>query len=100
MKLLYTPSVYYVLRPQYNKGLTAIAPIQTSHIAFHFWKNPDPAILKSAGSRCLLEFDIYTCGALSLTNIRHVLHHLSVFGLTRIDATVLNRKSSPALVKC
>ena len=94
MKLLDTPKVYYVKRPFYNEGLTAISPIQTSHIAFHFWKNPEPVILKSANGRCLLEFDIYTCGSLSGQQIRQILHHLTTYGPTRADVTVLNRKWS------
>lgn len=94
MKALDEPRVYYVEKPFYNEGLTAICPIQTSHIAFHFWRNPEPVILKSKNSRCLLEFDIYTCGSLSAADIAKVLHHLTVFGPTRVDATVLNRKWS------
>lgn len=94
MKPLDKPHVYYVTLSHYNEGLTAIMPIQTSHIAFHFWKQPEPAILKSKGSRCLLEFDIYTCGSLSPQQIQKVLRHLSVFGPTRVDATIINRKWS------
>lgn len=94
MNLLDKPKVYYVKKPFYNEGLTAIAPIQTSHIAFHFWRNPEPIILKSTGSRCLLEFDIYTCGSLSTAQIQKILHHLTVYEPTRVDATVLNRKWS------
>ncbi len=94
MNLLDKPKVYYVKKPFYNEGLTAIAPIQTSHIAFHFWKNPEPVILKSQGSKCLLEFDIYTCGSLSDIQIQRVLHHLTTYEPTRVDATVLNRKWS------
>jgi len=94
MKMLDKPHVYYVKRPAYNEGLTAIVPIQTSHIAFHFWKRPETKILKSPKSRCLLEFDLYTCGALSGHQLRHVLHHLSHYGPTHVDLTVLNRKWS------
>ena len=94
MKLLDTPKVYYVKRPFYNEGLTAISPIQTSHIAFHFWRNPDPVIIKSENGKCLLEFDIYTCGSLSSHQLRHILHHLTAYGPTRTDLTVLNRKWS------
>jgi S-adenosylmethionine/arginine decarboxylase-like enzyme len=94
MELLATPHVYYVKYPRYNEGLTAIAPIKTSHIAFHFWKNPDRRILRSANGRCLLEFDIYTCGTLSLAKVAKVLHHLSHYRPTQVDATILNRKLS------
>jgi S-adenosylmethionine/arginine decarboxylase-like enzyme len=60
MHLLDIPRVYYVSRPIYNEGLTAIAPIQTSHIAFHFWKNPEPAILKSRVDPFLLQiFNVF-----------------------------------------
>ena len=99
MKPLDVPHIYYVKKPFYNEGLTAIMPIQTSHIAFHFWRNPDPVILKSRASRCLLEFDIYTCGSLTTSQIQKVLHHLSKYKPTRLDATLLNRKWSLAIDK-
>jgi S-adenosylmethionine/arginine decarboxylase-like enzyme len=79
MKSLAAPHVYYVEYPRYNEGLTGIAPIETSHIAFHFWTRPDKKILHCKKSKCLLEFDIYTCGSLSQANVGRVLHHLTVF---------------------
>lgn len=94
MKRLDEPRIYYVVNPYYNEGLTAIVPIQTSHIAFHFWKNPEPAIMHSKDSKCLLEFDIYTCGILTLQQIHKVLHHLTQFHPTHVDITLLNRKWS------
>lgn len=97
MKLLGEPHVYYVESPKYNEGLTAIAPIQTSHIAFHFWRNPDRKILKHKDSHCLLQLDLYTCGSLSLHSIRHILHHLTRFGPTHVNATLLNRNYSLTL---
>jgi S-adenosylmethionine/arginine decarboxylase-like enzyme len=91
MKSLAAPHVYYVEYPKYNEGLTGIAPIETSHIAFHFWTRPDRKILHCKKSKCLLEFDIYTCGSLTQRNVGRVLHHLSVFGPTYADITILNR---------
>ncbi len=91
MKSLAAPRVYYVEYPKYNEGLTGIAPIETSHIAFHFWTRPDPKILHTKKSKCLLEFDIYTCGSLSQRNVGKVLHHLTHFGPTYADITILNR---------
>jgi S-adenosylmethionine/arginine decarboxylase-like enzyme len=91
MKSLAPPRVYYVEYPKYNEGLTGIAPIETSHIAFHFWTRPDKRILHTSKSNCLLEFDIYTCGSLTQRNIAHVLHHLTQFKPTYADITVLNR---------
>jgi S-adenosylmethionine/arginine decarboxylase-like enzyme len=97
MKPLDDPRVYYVSHPHYNEGLTAIMPIETSHIAFHFWKKPDPKILQNPNSKCLLEFDIYTCGTLSKKQVITVLHHLTKYVPTRVNATVLNRKWSLAV---
>lgn len=97
MKLLAAPHIYYVKYPKYNEGLTAIAPIQTSHIAFHFWKSPDKKILHNSASNCLLQFDIYTCGSLSLKHIQRILHHLTRFGPTHVNATLLNRNYSLTL---
>jgi S-adenosylmethionine/arginine decarboxylase-like enzyme len=99
MQLLDKPHVYYMKLPLFNEGLTAIAPIQTSHIAFHFWVRPDRQILHHKESKCLLEFDIYTCGNMSMQQIHKVLHHLSVFKPTHVDATLLNRKWSLTIDK-
>jgi S-adenosylmethionine/arginine decarboxylase-like enzyme len=97
MKSLATPHVYYVEYPKYNEGLSGIAPIETSHIAFHFWTQPDPKILHCAKSKCLLEFDIYTCGSLSQRNVGKVLHHLTQFSPTYADITILNRNTGLAI---
>lgn len=97
MKLLGEPRVFYVKGPHYKEGLTAIAPIQTSHIAFHFWRNPDQKILHHKESKCLLEFDLYTCGSLTLENISKILHHLTHFGPTHANISLLNRNYSLTL---
>lgn len=93
MKSLAAPHVYYMKYPRFNEGLTGIAPIETSHIAFHFWTRPSPKILHTANSNCLLEFDVYTCGSLSLRNVAKILHHLTQFKPTYIDITILNRNT-------
>ena len=54
MKLLFGPIARYV-DVEGNEGLTAIAMIETSHIAMHIWDHEDPP---------LLQLDVYTCGAL------------------------------------
>lgn len=97
MKLLGEPRVFYVKYPHYNEGLTALAPIQTSHIAFHFWKNPERKILHTKESHCLLQFDIYTCGSLTLQNISKILHHFTHYGPTHANITLLNRNYSLTL---
>lgn len=93
MKSLAAPHVYYVEYPKYNEGLTGIAPIETSHIAFHFWTRPSKSILHCKKSNCLLEFDIYTCGSLTQRNVGRVLHHLTQFEPTYADITILNRNT-------
>jgi len=91
MKNLAAPDVYYMEYPKYNEGLTGIAPIETSHIAFHFWTRPDPRTLHTSNSNCLLQLDIYTCGSLSQRNVAKVLHHLTKFSPVYADVTILNR---------
>lgn len=91
MKLLARPRVYYVENPHYNAGLTAIAPIETSHIAFHFWQSPDSKILHNPESKCLLQFDVYTCGSMSVQQVCSILHHLTHYHPTHVDVTILNR---------
>ena len=52
MKLLFGPVTRYV-DVEGNEGLTAIAMIETSHIAMHIWEKEDPP---------LMQLDVYTCG--------------------------------------
>lgn len=54
MKIIKGPFSSYV-HVEGNRGLTAMVMIETSHIAFHIWDEVSPA---------LLQFDLYTCGAL------------------------------------
>jgi S-adenosylmethionine/arginine decarboxylase-like enzyme len=97
MTMLDSPRVYSITHPTYNAGLTAIAPIATSHIAFHFWRFPDRRILHHPDSNCLLQLDIYTCGSLTLEHIHKVMHHLTRFKPLHVNATLLNRNYSLTL---
>lgn len=56
MKVLQGPFSSYV-NEDGNKGITAVAMIETSHIAFHIWDETSPA---------LLQLDVYTCGELEV----------------------------------
>ena len=51
MKVMLGPHVAYCDKPG-NRGITAIAVIETSHIAMHVWDEPTPA---------LMQLDIYSC---------------------------------------
>ena len=92
MNILADPHAIYVKEPRWNEGMTVIAPIQTSHIAFHFWKHPVKWILHHPDSKCLLQLDIYTCGSLSGPQIARILSEFSSYGLTHVDTTLLNRQ--------
>lgn len=94
MKPLGKTRVYYVKVPQYNEGLTAITPIQTSHIAFHFWNRPDKELMNDPHNVCLLQFDLYTCGNLNMTQIKRILRHLTQYEPRHVDVTLLNRNRS------
>jgi len=92
MNFLGEPRAFYVSEPKWNEGLTAVAPIQTSHIAFHFWKSPPHWILHHPKSKCLLQMDIYTCGTFTPHKIARVLEEFSTYKPTHVDLTLLNRQ--------
>jgi len=52
MKVFMGPYVKYCNMPG-NRGITAVAIIETSHIAMHVWDEVKPA---------LIQFDVYSCG--------------------------------------
>ena len=54
MKVMMGPFAKY-LNVEGNRGLTAVAIIETSHIALHIWDEDKPA---------LVQLDVYTCGYL------------------------------------
>jgi S-adenosylmethionine/arginine decarboxylase-like enzyme len=97
MKPLAAPETFYVKEPLYNEGLTAIVPIQTSHVAFHFWSRPEREILHADKSNCLLQFDLYTCGTLTRQQVGRILHHMTRFGPTHAEITILNRNYGLAI---
>ena len=67
MKLLFGPIARYV-DVEGNEGLTAIAMIETSHIAMHIWEKEDPP---------LLQLDVYTCGPFVPGTVLKALHEFN-----------------------
>lgn len=63
-----------------NRGLTAVAIIETSHIALHIWDECDPA---------LIQLDVYTCGAL---DPQHVVDALRTFDPVKVEMKYLDRE--------
>jgi len=81
MKIIQGPFASYVEVPG-NRGLTAIVMIETSHIAFHIWDEPEPA---------LLQFDLYTCGYLDLNKVMESLR--STFDIVDIEWVLFDREN-------
>ena len=59
MKVFMGPYVKYCNMAG-NRGITAVAIIETSHIAMHIWDEPKPA---------LMQMDVYSCGEFDHTDI-------------------------------
>lgn len=85
MKIMFGPVPMYC-HVEGNRGMTAFAIIETSHVAFHSWDELDTA---------LLEFDVYTCSDL---NPEDVIAALDVFGPLKIEWKFLDREHGLSLV--
>ena len=81
MKIIKGPFASYV-EVEGNRGLTAIVMIETSHIAFHIWDEPCPA---------LLQFDLYTCGALNQKAVLDTIK--SKFAVAEFDYMLIDREN-------
>lgn len=81
MKIIKGPFASYV-DAEGNKGLTAIVMIETSHIAFHIWDEPNPG---------LLQFDLYTCGSLDLDKVINTVKQY--FTLIEFDYVLFDREN-------
>ena len=92
MKPLSKPQIFYVDTPiKEYVGLSGIIPIQTSHVSCHFWKYPRKSLLHNKSSKCLLQFDLYTCGTLSESKIKTILSMFNEFKPTHCNLTLINR---------
>ena len=81
MKLFMGPYVKYC-EMLGNRGITAVAIIETSHIAMHIWDEPSPA---------LMQFDVYSCGELNVEDICQKIKE--DFDITKIEYKFLNRET-------
>jgi S-adenosylmethionine/arginine decarboxylase-like enzyme len=79
MKILHGPVSVYCDRTG-NRGITAFAIIETSHIALHIWDEQNPA---------LLQLDVYTCSSLS---VETVIESMSIFRPMKIHYKFLDRE--------
>jgi S-adenosylmethionine/arginine decarboxylase-like enzyme len=81
MKVMLGPHVAYCDKPG-NRGITAIAVIETSHIAMHVWDEPTPA---------LMQLDIYSCSEFNPYLIADKLK--KDFAVQKLDYKFLNRET-------
>ena len=81
MKVFMGPFVKYCNMPG-NRGITAVAIIETSHIAMHIWDEPKPA---------LMQFDVYSCGEFDVKKICNKIKE--DFATTKIEYKFLNRET-------
>jgi S-adenosylmethionine/arginine decarboxylase-like enzyme len=86
MKMLGQPSAHYVDEVG-NRGLTCVASIQTSHIAFHCWDESSPAVM---------QLDVYTCSDL---DEKVVFNHMSTFNPRSIKYKYYDRENNFKLLK-
>ena len=75
------PYVKYCNMPG-NRGITAVAIIETSHIAMHIWDEPKPA---------LMQFDVYSCGEFDVKEICDKIKE--EFNVKKIEYKYLNRET-------
>ena len=79
MKVMHGPVAKYC-RVEGNKGMTAFAIIETSHIAMHIWDESWPAVA---------QLDVYSCSDFEPDT---VFEHLQQLDPLKIDYKFLNRK--------
>ena len=81
MKIFMGPYVKYCAM-EGNRGITAVAIIETSHIAMHIWDEPKPA---------LMQFDVYSCGEFNEKDICNTI--MKDFDIRKIEYKYLNRET-------
>ena len=81
MKIFMGPYVKYC-HMEGNQGITAVAIIETSHIAMHIWDEINPA---------LMQFDVYSCGDLDVEAICKKIKE--DFNIQKIEYKFLNRET-------
>lgn len=86
MKILMGPySTYCDMKG--NRGMTAVAIIQTSHIALHMWDEDSPGTL---------QLDVYSC---SEFDVEDVLKQIEVFQPVTVDYYFIDRKTEIKLIE-
>ena len=79
MKAMYGPTATYC-KMEGNRGVTAFAIIETSHVALHIWDEVDPG---------LVQLDVYSCSDFEPKKILDILQELKP---TKIEHKYLDRE--------
>jgi len=79
MKAMYGPTATYC-KMAGNRGVTAFAIIETSHIALHIWDEVNPA---------LVQLDVYSCSDFEPKKVLDILQELKP---TKIEHKYLDRE--------
>ena len=79
MKAMYGPTATYCKLPG-NRGVTAFAIIETSHIALHIWDEVDPG---------LVQLDVYSCSDFEPKKVLDILQELKP---TKVEHKYLDRE--------
>lgn len=77
-----------------NEGYTGQAGLETSHLTYHIWNNPEREIMFTDAPG-LLQFDLYTCGCLNEAEERFILDKLDkMFQFVHAQKLLLDRAIS------
>ena len=79
MKAMYGPTATYCKMPG-NRGVTAFAIIETSHIALHIWDEVNPG---------LVQLDVYSCSDFDPEKVLDILQELKP---TKVEHKYLDRE--------
>ena len=79
MKAMYGPTATYCKMPG-NRGVTAFAIIETSHVALHIWDEVNPG---------LVQLDVYSCSDFEPKKVLDILQELKP---TKVEHKYLDRE--------
>ena len=80
MKAMYGPTASYC-KMKGNRGVTAFAIIETSHVAMHIWDEVDPA---------LVQLDVYSCAEMDPNKVIEIIKQ--EFDTVKIEYKFLDRE--------
>lgn len=96
MKIVLPARCHYVTA-EGNEGWTGQAGLETSHLTYHIWDNPDPKLLVAPKLK-LWQMDVYTCGCMGRFEVVAVLSKLlHRFNPVVIEWSICDRSTRPPM---